>query len=83
MATSVYHISVGGKYPGVLSNLRKAVPDIHLPYLISVILAQYNIVKPWQFNLFVHCTKKKPSFYFDPFLLKKDTSFFCFLNRAS
>lgn len=40
MATSVYHISVGGKYPKVLSNLSKAVPDIHLPYLISVILAQ-------------------------------------------
>lgn len=40
MATSVYHISVGGKYPEVLSNLRKAVPDIHLPYLISVILTQ-------------------------------------------
>lgn len=40
MATSVYHISVGGKYPEVSSNLRKAVPDIHLPYLISVILAQ-------------------------------------------
>lgn len=40
MATSVYHISVGGKYPEVSSNLSKAVPDIHLPYLISVILAQ-------------------------------------------
>lgn len=70
MATSVYHISVGGKYPEVLSNLRKAVPDIHL----SNFCHPRTIEHCETMAILSLCTKKNPTV---------SILILSFLNRAS